>query len=134
MTTQALTSGVASAGAVSAAATASSPNGRRNPSERPPSAAAPARNERRSSLNDAVIASLRSSRPLARSCLGGSIDRLAHLLVGAAAADVGDCTVNIGVARIRLFGKQGGDSHDEPALAVTALRHVVVDPGLLHLV
>src|SRR3954453_8830125 len=138
ITTQALISGVSPAaalptGAVSAAA-ASLPNGTRNPSDSPPSAAAPTRNERRSSLSDVVMPASDYCVSLVRSRLGGGVDRLAHLLIGAAAADIGDRAVNIGIARIRIFLQQGGDRHDHAALAIAALRHVVVDPGLLHLV
>src|SRR5262249_26009736 len=53
---------------------------------------------------------------------------------GAAAADVGDLAVDVGVGRLGLGGQQGSDRHDHAGLAVSALRNVVVDPGLLHLV
>src|SRR5215470_15493361 len=73
ITTQALISDVV--GAVSAASAAPSPNGTRKPSERPPpTAAAPARNERRLTCAEAVMA----CPPLD---LGGGVDRFAHLLV-----------------------------------------------------
>ena len=58
----------------------------------------------------------------------------ADLLVGAAAADVGDGGVDVGVGRLRLGLEQLRDRHDHAGLAVAALRHVVVEPGLLHLV
>ena len=85
ITTQALTSGAVPAGAVSAAAAAAE---RHAEAERqpPPSAAAPARNERRLSLNDVVMSFSVIGPPPSR--LGGGVDRLAHLLIGAAAADV----------------------------------------------
>src|SRR5579863_4379555 len=121
-TTQALISG--SPGVTSAAAA----NGIRKPSDRPPPmTAARARKARRLTCDAAVMACPRSR-------LGGGVDRLAHLLIGAAAADVGDRTVNLGVGRLRLLLQQRRDGHDHAALAIAALLHVVVDPGLLHLV
>src|SRR6516162_6421272 len=123
MTTQAFTSG-----ASAAACARARPNGIRKPSDSPPPiAAAPARNERRLICDNAVMAC---------SCSGfggGGVDRLAHLLIGAAAANVGDGAVDIRVAWRRVVLEQGGDRHDHPALAIAALRNVVVDPGLLHL-
>src|SRR5882757_8634615 len=117
MTTQALTSG-----AFSAASAAAMPNGTRKPSDNPPPiAAALARNVRRSNCGDAVMACPRSS--LWRSRLRGGVDRLAHLLVGAAAADVGDGAVDIGVARFRIVLEQRRDGHDHAGLAIAALRH-----------
>src|SRR5438874_2247610 len=65
---------------------------------------------------------------------GGGVDRFAHLLIGAAATDIGDGAVDIGVARLWPILEEGGDRHDHPALAIAALRDVVVDPGLLYLV
>ena len=62
------------------------------------------------------------------------MNRRAHLHEGAAAADVGDRIVDVGVGRLRLVLEQRGHRHDHAALAIAALRHVVVDPGLLHLV
>src|SRR5258705_7964213 len=63
----------------------------------------------------------------------GGVDSLAHLLEGAAAADIGDRTIDVGVGRLRLVLEQRRDRHDHTALAVAALRDVVVDPGLLDL-
>src|SRR5438045_8858823 len=117
ITTQAVISGAASA-----ARAASTPNGMRMPSESPPPAAmAEVRKERRFSFTD-VIAGLRSR-------LGSQVDCLAHLLVGAAAADIGNGAVDVGVARLRGILQQRGDRRDNAALAVAALRHVVVAPG-----
>ena len=62
------------------------------------------------------------------------MDRLAHLLEGAAAADVGDRGVDVGVGGLRLVLQQRRHRHDHARLAVAALRHVVLEPGLLHLV
>src|SRR5712691_965231 len=123
MTTQAFTSG-----ALSAACAPARPNGIRKPSDSPPLiAAAPAINERRLTCDNALMACPRSG-------FGGGVDRLAHLLIGAAAADVRDGAVDIGVGRLRVVLEQGRDRHDHPALAIAALRDIVVDPGLLHLV
>src|SRR5690348_14887452 len=108
ITTQALISGsppagTAAAGALSAAAAMS--NGMRKPSDRPPPiAATEARNERRLSETplgdmDFVAVILVAIEP-PPSRLGGGMDRLAHLLIGAAAADIRDCAVDIAVARI----------------------------------
>src|SRR5262245_3513108 len=122
ITTQALTSGEPSA-----ARTTSGPNGRRRPSARPPpTAALLIRNVRRSIFGTNVMAS--------SSCLGRGVDRFAHLLEGAAAADVGDRGVDVRVGRLRLLLQESRDRHDHSRLAVTTLRHVVLDPGLLHLV
>src|SRR3954465_11874687 len=99
ITTQALISGVlaagaAAVGALSAAAALS--KGMRKPSDRPPPiAATEARNERR--LRDMVFISVIVPPP---SRLRGGVDRLAHLLIGAAAADIRDRPVDIGIARI----------------------------------
>src|SRR5262249_52885486 len=54
------------------------------------------------------------------------------LLEGAASANVGDGFVDVGVGRLRLVLEKRRDGHDHAALAVAALRNVVIDPGLLH--
>src|SRR5258708_5635027 len=52
-------------------------------------------------------------------CAGrGGVDRLADLLEGATAADVGDRLVDILVGRLRFLGEQCRDRHDHPALAI----------------
>src|SRR5439155_23981995 len=105
MTTQAFTSGT-----LSAACAPASPNGIRKPSDSPPPiAAAPARNERRLTCDNAVMACPRSG-------FGGGVDRLAHLLIGAAAADIGDGAVDIGVGRLRVVLEQRSDRHNHTAL------------------
>ena len=35
-------------------------------------------------------------------------------------------------ARFRILGQKGGRRHDLSRMAVAALGHIVVDPGLLH--
>src|SRR5579872_3440379 len=62
------------------------------------------------------------------------VDRFAHLLEGPAAADIGDGVVDVLVSRFRIVLQERGDRHDHAALAIAALRHVVIDPGLLYLV
>src|SRR5271167_539662 len=62
------------------------------------------------------------------------VDSLAHLLEGAAAADIGNGLVDVLVGRLRLLLQKGRHRHDHAALAITALGDVVIDPGLLHLV
>src|ERR1700723_3954641 len=64
----------------------------------------------------------------------GGVNRFAHLFEGTAAADIGDGVVDILVGRVRIVLEKGGHRHDHPALAIAALRDVVGDPGLLHLV
>src|SRR6202050_3314575 len=62
------------------------------------------------------------------------VNGFAHLLEGAAPADIGDGVVDVGVGRLRIVLEQGRDRHDHAALAIAALRNVVIDPGLLNLV
>src|ERR1043166_8667293 len=114
-------------GEPSAARTTFGPVGSSRPIDRPPpTAAAPMTNERRFTFGmKFMIAPLR---------VGRGVDRRAHLLEGAAPADVGDLAIDVGVGGLRLVLQQIGDRHDHAALAVAALRHVVIDPGLLHLV
>ena len=62
-----------------------------------------------------------------------AVDGRADALVGAAAADVaGHRGVDVGVGGLRLRGEQRRGRHDLAGLAVAALRHVELDPGLLH--
>src|SRR5262249_38698212 len=49
-----------------------------------------------------------------------------------APADIGDARVDLVVSRMRVLSEECGDRHDHSRLAVTALRHLVVDPRLLH--
>src|SRR5439155_3066473 len=63
--------------------------------------------------------------------LGGQVDRGAHAVVGAAAADVGHRVVDVGVARVGLLLQQRGGRHQHARLAEAALRHVKLDPRLL---
>src|SRR5262245_12250898 len=123
ITTQTLTSGEPSA----ARTTVGPPLGRSKPMARPaPAAAVPMTKERRLSLTCLFMASSSGVR--------GGVDRLAHLLEGAAAADIGDGLVDVLVGRLRLVLQQRRHRHDHAALAIAALRHIAGDPGLLHLV
>src|SRR6202789_236938 len=125
ITTQAFTSGEPSA----ARTMAGPPKGMSRPSARPePSAALPmtkARRLRRGGIWFMMISS---------SSVRGGVDRLAHLLKGAAAADIGNGVVDILVGRPGIVLQQRRHRHDHAALAITALRNIVVDPGLLNLV
>src|ERR1700730_4111549 len=127
ITTQALTSGEPSA-----ARTTVGPKGISRPSARPvPTAAVPITKARRLRL---VILSRGISVMAASSSVRGGVDRLAHLLEGAAAADIGDGFVDVLVGRLRLLREKRRHRHDQSALAIAALRNLVGDPGLLHLV
>src|SRR6185437_7128623 len=50
----------------------------------------------------------------------------------AAAADIGDRLGELVIARARIALPHRADGHDHASLAVAALRHLVIDPGLLH--
>src|ERR1700681_3509267 len=65
--------------------------------------------------------------------LGGHVNGLAHLLEGAAAANIGDRGIDFGVGRPRFPAEERGDGHDHARLAIAALRDVLGDPRLLHL-
>src|SRR6516164_2507426 len=121
-TTQALTSGPPTW-----ALATPGPNGSSKPSASPlPTAAAPTTNERR--FISGVLYMPASSR------IRGGMDRRAHLLIGPAATEVGDLVVDIGIGRLRLVFQQRRNRHDHPALAIPSVRHVMLDPGFLHLV
>src|SRR5256885_15592071 len=86
------------------------------------------RKSRREGLNGGVMVS--SSR--AERC-GRILDRGADLVVRPAAADIaGHRLVDVLVARGLVRGEQRHRAHDLAALAVAALRHVVLDPRRLH--
>src|SRR6201996_593972 len=124
-TTQALTSGEPSA----ARTTAGPPKGRSKPTARPaPTAAEPITKARRFILGEMCLFMCVTSSA------GDGVNRFTHLLEGAAAADIGDGVVDVGIGWLRLVLQQRRHRHDHAALAVAALRHVEADPGLLHLV
>src|ERR1700682_4197648 len=123
ITTQALTSGEPSA----ARTTVGPPKGMSRPSARPvPTAAVPMTKARRLSVGIWFM--------VASSNVRGGVDCLAHLLEGAAAANIGDGFVDVLVGRLRLLLEKRRHRHDHAGLAISALRNVVVDPGFLHLV
>src|SRR6267143_1028545 len=89
----------------------------------PPSAALALRNCRRE--RSTVI-----SGPF----LGGVLDSLADSHISATAADVPrHGGVDIAVGRVGLGGEQRRCGHDLAGLAIAALRHLELDPGLLDL-
>src|SRR6267378_2138294 len=123
ITTQALISGEPSA----ARTTVGPPKGMSRPSARPvPTAAVPMTKARRLSVGIWFMA--------ASSNVRGGVDCLAHLLEGAAAANIGDGFVDVLVGRLRFLLEKRRHRHDHSGLAISALRYVVVDPGFLHLV
>src|SRR6202048_2482543 len=123
ITTQQLTSGDPSA----ARTTAGPPKGISRPSARPvPSAAEPMTKARRFMEGIWFMAASSSVRD--------GVDRLAHLLEGAAAADICNRVVNVLVGRFRLLLEKRCHGHDHSGLAIATLRNVVGNPGLLHLV
>src|SRR5947209_2994173 len=125
ITTQAVTSGEPSA----ARMIFGPPNGMSKPSASPPPAAAALTTKVRRFIFGMYVMAASSSR-----ARRSGVDRRAHLLIGPAAADVGDVGVNVGVARFRLLLEQRRNRHDHAALAIAALRNVMLEPGLLHLV
>src|SRR5882762_7869765 len=89
----------------------------------PPSAALALRNCRRE-----------RSTVMSGPFLGGVLDSLANSDIRAAAADVsGHGGVDIAIGRVRLGGEQRRRRHDLAGLAIAALRHLQLDPGLLDL-
>src|SRR5579862_9312810 len=123
ITTQASTSGEPSW----ARTTLLTPSGRLKPSARPaPAADEPTMKERRLNFGIYVMA----ASPLRFA--GRGVDRGAYALIGSAAANVGHRPVNVGVGRLRVGFEQRNRRHHHAALAIAALRHVEVEPGLLH--
>src|SRR5204863_5811196 len=123
ITTHAVTSGEPSC-----ARTMLAPNGIFKPRTSPaPTAALPMTKERRLSFGVLVI----MTGPL---CLRRCVDALTHLLEGSTPTDVGDPRVDLRVGRLRLLLQERRHRHDHARLAVAALRDLVVEPGLLHLV
>src|SRR6195952_350266 len=71
---------------------------------------------------------------MASSGVRGGVDGLAHLLEGAAAADIGDGFIDVLIGRFGLLLEKCRHRHDHAALAISALRNVIGNPGLLYLV
>src|SRR3989442_14825606 len=89
----------------------------------PPSAALALRNCRRE-----------RSTVMSGPFLGRVLDSLADSHISAAATDVPrHGGVDIAVARVGLGGEQRRRGHDLAGLAIAALRHLQIDPGLLNL-
>src|SRR6267142_2399939 len=89
----------------------------------PPSAALALRNCRRE-----------RSTVMSGPFLGGVLDSLADSDIRAAAADVSrHGGVDVAIGRVRLGGEQRRCGHDLAGLAIAALRHLQLDPGLLDL-
>src|SRR5262249_24496406 len=106
---------------------AASASGIWKPSIRPPPAATEAwMKERRERICFVMSASL---------CLrdfGGATDRLHEPLICPATAKiVGHRGLDLGERRVLALGDQGGGRHDLTTLAIAALRHADLDPGLL---
>src|SRR5580698_7733189 len=61
------------------------------------------------------------------------MNRFADPEVGPAPADVSrHCIVNLSIAWRGVLGEQSGSRHNLPRLAISALRNLLRDPGLLH--
>src|SRR5262252_7730606 len=110
ITTQAFISGEPSA-----ARTTCGPNGISKPSAKPPPTAATAVTKERRFIwrVEFMVAS--------RSRVRRGVNGRAHLLVGAAAADVGNRAVDVGVRRLGLLLEKRRHRHDHAALAIAAL-------------
>src|ERR1700750_668738 len=64
----------------------------------------------------------------------GTLDSFADADIGAAAAYVArHRRIDVGVVGMWSLGKQRSRRHDLPRLAVAALNHSEIEPGLLHL-
>src|SRR5262245_32753306 len=137
MLTKALGAKVSSAPA-SASTIAS---GRRRLSTKPPPAAAPVfRKPRLERASAAVISfraealeACRSMTIIASLSAGrGLLDCFVNADIGPAAADVaGHRIVDFGISRMRVARKECRGRHDLARLAVPALWHLMIDPGLL---
>src|SRR6516164_8321803 len=68
--------------------------------------------------------------PSFSSAASRSMDSGTDALVGAAAADIGDRVINIGIGRFWLILEQHHDGHDHSTLAISALWDIVIDPRL----
>src|SRR5260221_1597757 len=65
---------------------------------------------------------------------GGALDGAQDGEMRAAAAfEAGEPGTDLGIARMRIVGEERGRRHDPAIDAVAALRHLLVDPGLLEL-
>jgi hypothetical protein len=60
------------------------------------------------------------------------VNRFSDALIGAAATDVRNGRIDVRITRLRIGSQQCRRGHDLTRLAVTALRHIVLQPGSLH--
>ena len=74
------------------------------------------------------------SSPLLRLRLRGELDSLADADIGAASADIAaHGVVDVRIGRTWLVGEQCRGRHDLAGLAISALRYLMLEPGLLDL-
>src|SRR5215475_11259664 len=99
----------------------------------PPAAALAARKLRRDRLaSEAIRSRIMSASLLVRQ--RGELDRLADANISSAAANVAaHGVVDIGIGRMRVACEKRRGRHDLSGLAVAALDHFMVEPGLLDL-
>src|SRR5215204_4770888 len=65
--------------------------------------------------------------------LGGFLHGAANALVGGAAAEIAaHRRVDVRIGRFAILGQEADRRHDLPGLAIAALRHVELDPGVLN--
>src|SRR5580700_6527608 len=98
------------------------------------SPAEPARKPRRDNAPFGLRSILpMNSLPMAsRSLLGGALDGAEDAWISAATADIAIHVANdVVAARILVIRQQCRGLHDLPGLAITALRHLQIEPGLL---
>src|SRR5580704_14142372 len=131
MVTQAPTAAGAASSASATAGRANSAVGRVKAKVRPTELC-------RKPRRDNVPFGLRSILPItllnmaSRSLLGGAFDGAEDARIGPAAADIAVHVANDVVAARSLVGRQQcGGLHDLAGLAITALRHLQIEPGLL---
>src|SRR5271163_1868525 len=105
--------------------------GRSKANRKPPASAPLSRLRRETSDNLVATVMARSSRLRGRSRL---LDGGADAHIGAATADV-SCHrgVDVGIVRVGRRFEQRGRRHDLAGLAIAALDHFEIKPGLLHL-
>src|SRR3954468_14400022 len=65
--------------------------------------------------------------------LGGFLHGAANAVVGGAAAEIAAHRyVDVRIGRFAISGQEADRRHDLPGLAIAALRHVELDPGVLN--
>src|SRR5258706_2266765 len=84
----------------------------------------------RNSLRSIPVAICSSSAFGHQGC--GLADSIADFRIGAAAADIGHLTVDIGIARMGIALQKRRRRHDLTRLAIAALRYLLFDPGNDH--